>query len=342
MANMRNGMTTNEMPYAKPEERSRWDAFRLAIYNPSTNEIFGRTCSSWAALMVFYSIFYVVLAAFFAICMKGMLHTIDEKEPYFTQDRSLIGSSPGLGFRPISPDVEKDGSLIWYQAKNATNVKTWTDRINTFLEPYKKANRGGAPNTQPCDFNNPPRPGMVCTMPMESWGRCQEVNGYGYNSSTPCVFVKLNKASSFTELETTLNFGIFGWVPEYYNDTEALPEEMPLTLKNYIRTRSPKETQRYVVRFQRNTVWVSCEGENSADKENVGKIRMYPTMGIPGYYFPYLNQEGYLSPVVAIYMERPTPNVLVNVECRAWAKNINYRRHSTLREGSVHFELMVD
>lgn len=34
--------------------------------------------------------------------------------------------------------------------------------------------------------------------------------------------------------------------------------------------------------------------------------------------------------------------VLINVECRAWAKNINYRRHNTLREGSVHFELMID
>ena len=46
-------------------------------------------------LFVFYGIFYCVLGAFFAICMKGMLHTIDEKVPYWTQDRSLIGSSPG-------------------------------------------------------------------------------------------------------------------------------------------------------------------------------------------------------------------------------------------------------
>lgn len=315
---MSNGTTTNEMPYAKPVERSRWDAFRLSIYNPSTNEVLGRTCSSWGALLVFYSIFYVVLAAFFAICMKGMLNTIDEKVPYFTQGSSLIGSSPGLGFRPISPDVEKEGSLIWYQAKNASNVKTWTDRITTFLEPYKKANSGGATN-QPCDYSNPPSANKVCTMPMDQWQMCQERNGYGYNRSAPCVFVKLNK--------------IYGWVPEYYNDTNDLPKEMPESLKTFISTRAARE---------RNTVWVSCEGENSADKENIGKIRMYPTMGIPGYYFPYLNQEGYLSPVVAIWMERPTPNVLINVECRAWAKNINYRRHNTLREGSVHFELMID
>ena len=41
--------------------------------------------------------------------------------------------SVGLGFRPISPDVEKEGSLIWYQAKNSSNVKTWVDRADEFL-----------------------------------------------------------------------------------------------------------------------------------------------------------------------------------------------------------------
>lgn len=71
---------------------------------------------------------------------------------------------------------------------------------------------------------------------------------------------------------------------------------------------------------QLNTVWVSCEGENSADKENVGPIRMYPTQGIPGYYFPYENQDGYLSPVVAIWMERPTREYLVgHLTCSACA-----------------------
>lgn len=28
---------------------------------------------------------------------------------------------------------------------------------------------------------------------------------------------------------------IYGWVPEYYNTTDSLPEEMPNDLKKYIR-----------------------------------------------------------------------------------------------------------
>jgi len=38
----------------------------------------------------------------------------------------------GLGFRPMSPDVE-DGSLIYYAADNATNVEAWTSQLDEFL-----------------------------------------------------------------------------------------------------------------------------------------------------------------------------------------------------------------
>lgn len=57
--------------------------------------------------------------------------------------------------------------------------------------------------------------------------------------------------------------------------------------------------------IQLNTVWVSCEGENPADVENIGPIEYYPRQGFPGYYYPYENSEGYLSPLVAIHFKQP-------------------------------------
>lgn len=54
-----------------------------------------------------------------------------------------------------------------------------------------------------------------------------------------------------------------------------------------------------------NTIWVSCEGENPADKENIGPVQYYPRQGFPGYFFPYENSEGYLSPLVAVQFTRP-------------------------------------
>lgn len=52
-------------------------------------------------------------------------------------------------------------------------------------------------------------------------------------------------------------------------------------------------------------MWVNCEGENPADVENIGPINYYPLRGFPGYYFPFRNEEGYLSPLVAVNFEQP-------------------------------------
>jgi hypothetical protein len=61
----------------------------------------------------------------------------------------------------------------------------------------------------------------------------------------------------------------------------------------------------YIALFQLNTIWVSCEGESPADVENIGPIKYIPKRGFPGYFYPYKNSEGYLSPVMAIHFERP-------------------------------------
>lgn len=104
---------------------------------------------------------------------------------------------------------------------------------------------------------------------------------------------------------------------------------------------------------------MSCDGETPADIENIGTVNYYPRQGFPGYYFPFKRQEGYLSPLVAVHFKRPerkcrtfqllhfnifyvflTGGVLINVECKAWARNI---KHNTANKfGSVHFELMID
>lgn len=52
-------------------------------------------------------------------------------------------------------------------------------------------------------------------------------------------------------------------------------------------------------------IWITCEGENPADIENLGPINYLPHRGFPGYYFPFMNQKGYLPPILAINFERP-------------------------------------
>lgn len=88
-------------------------------------------------------------------------------------------------------------------------------------------------------------------------------------------------------------------------------------------------------------VWVSCEGDTSADTENMGYIKYTQRPGFPGYYFPYLRQQNYLSPLVCVQFRDLTPGVLVGVTCKLWAKNIEHSRRSP-RVGGVHFEIMMD
>lgn len=96
-----------------------------------------------------------------------------------------------------------------------------------------------------------------------------------------------------------LAYQIYGWRPDFYNTTENLPEKMPLDLKEHIASLKGNNS------LQLNTIWVSCEGENPADQENIGPISYLPRRGFPGYFYPYENSEGYLSPLVAVHFVRP-------------------------------------
>ena len=52
-------------------------------------------------------------------------------------------------------------------------------------------------------------------------------------------------------------------------------------------------------------IWLSCEGENPADKENIGSISYYPFPGFPTYHYPYEKQKDYLSPAVFAHLKNP-------------------------------------
>ena len=121
-----------------------------------------------------------------------------------------------------------------------------------------------------------------------NFGRCVAEKKYGYEEGQPCIFLKLNK--------------IFNWVPAYYNrelyDRNSLPEEMPNTLKDHIMSSSSASNA--------TVIWVSCEGERPADKENIGANgtikyhSMTKEQGFFGNFFPYTRAKHYLQPLVAV------------------------------------------
>lgn len=85
-------------------------------------------------------------------------------------------------------------------------------------------------------------------------------------------------------------------MPEFYDDVNDLPEDMPTDLSDHIKS-LPVEA--------RKQVWVSCNGLAPADVETIGPIEYFPNRGLPTFYYPYTNRPGYLSPLVAVHFARP-------------------------------------
>lgn len=305
-----------EQYYAPPEKLGKWEGFSKFCWNSETSQCLGRTGSSWAKILFFYLVFYAALIGYFAAMLAVFWQTLDMKMPKWQLGESLIGSNPGLGFRPMPKDDTVESTLIWYKASDNGNIEAWTSEIDKFLEPYHQ----DEDNRVDCSFDSPPAEGKVCKVPMNEWGPCTKANRYNFKKKSPCIFLKLNK--------------IFNWVPDLYNTTESLPERMPDDLREHIGAELQRGDK------NANIVWVSCAGENPADNEHIGPINYIPRRGFPGYFFPFKNVEGYLPPIVAVHFESPKNGVLVNIECKAWARNIHHDR--TDRRGSVHFELMVD
>jgi len=319
-----------EQFHLPPPKMSGWESFKLFLWNGETSEFLGRTAASWGKILIFYILFYLALSGFFIGLLCVFWTTLDMNRPKWQLDESIIGSNPGLGFRPMPPEAHLGSTLIWYKSNREENIKFWSDTINEFLKEYETPQEADNID-ESCSFNRPATEGKYCRFRAETLGNCSPAKTnqkYGFPERKPCVFLKLNK--------------IFNWTPRVFNETDASQisdpaerasfEKMPKFLKDAIaEVRDPS---------QRNLVWVSCEGESPADIENLGPVNYSPRRGFPAYYFPYKNVKGYQPPIVAVQFERPKPGVLINIECKAWAKNILYDRSE--RRGSVHFELMID
>ncbi|XP_013099809.1 sodium/potassium-transporting ATPase subunit beta-1 [Stomoxys calcitrans] len=298
-----------EFQFYAPKEKQSFGQF---FYNSNDGTYMGRTPKSWGQLLTFYAIFYIVLAGLFAICMRTLLGTLDDREPKWQLERSLIGTNPGMGFRPLSDDTAR-GSLIQFDITKNEEKQYWINLMDEFMKDYKDTVPS---NKTTCSFSERKD---VCSVNIEQLGNCSPSHSYGYNNSKPCVFLKLNK--------------IYNWLPEYYDNPAELPEDMPQQLKEHIAKVPANERQQ---------VWVTCDGLNALDKEKFGSVQYYPSQGFPSYYYPFTNQEGYLSPLIAVQFEKLPLDQMIAIECRAWAKNIEYVGSARDRQGSVTFQLYLD
>eukprot|EP00088_Acartia_fossae_P014187 TRINITY_DN17568_c0_g1_i1.p1 TRINITY_DN17568_c0_g1~~TRINITY_DN17568_c0_g1_i1.p1 ORF type:complete len:361 (-),score=43.30 TRINITY_DN17568_c0_g1_i1:95-1177(-) len=326
-------------------------------YNSKTGEILGRTFRSWCKLFSFFGLFSGMIVIIWGLFMGIFFQTIDLYIPKLRHESSLIWDSPGLGYRPagglgyqtIHGDTLGESiysSLIWFRHGGDGNFAKLRKNLDEFLSAYKPgtyANQGAT--LTGCDFESEPiGKDQSCEFNIEWLShqgqdiKCISAEHYGYYFGKPCMLLKMNR--------------VYDWRPDPYTIDEVRNHTtMPKMLKAdieqvYQEKCSGKEgtwgEDQYGLEKPcpyLNMVWLHCDGENHPDKENIGRVTYTPWRGFPGYYFPYRNQIGYLSPVVMVQLKNPAPGVIMNIQCSAWARNIGHRKN---RNGMVHFEFLMD
>jgi len=231
-----------------------------------------------------------------------------------------------MGFRPGPPDSQIESTLIWFRHGSYNgNWQKWVERLEDFVKDYEnETNWRTKTPTEDCGdlAVNAPGKKSICKVKKEELfqGNCTREHNYGFKDGRPCILLKLNR--------------IIGWEPEPLHH-EYLPDEVPQHIKDQIVKNKEDGKDELNKR-----VWIDCQGENPADRENLGSLVYHPTNGISGNYFPYTNQEGYLSPAIFVEFSQPKHGVLIAIECKAWAENIKHDRME--RKGLAHFELMID
>lgn len=303
-----------------------------------------KSSKTWLRRVPCLAFFYMVLfsaglALFWGLCLWVFYQTLDNYTPKL--QTAFIGTNPGLGFRPMRQEEDPYSSLIWFKHGGRGDWQAYKDNLDAFLAEYEPGYwaNAGASQTKCQPERGPLKKDEACEFNKEwlsdqgSDIKCISSEYYGYYHGKPCLLLKLNR--------------IYGWQPEpFYNVTEVqnLPD-MPKDLKAHITKTWEDKCRGRGAQLeeqcpQLNMVWLHCDGETDPDKENIGSVSYTPWRGFPAYFFPYWNQLGYLQPIVMVQLKNPTPGVLINIQCTAWAKFIE---HDTAKmRGSVHIEFLMD
>ncbi|KAK7084952.1 positive regulation of potassium ion import [Halocaridina rubra] len=261
-------------------------SWKLFIWNPQKKEFLCRTASSWCKIIMFYIVFYLFLAGFFTVMMIVFYSTLSDYRPTYTsKGGESIMSSPGLSVRPIFYRY-----ISYHPDINHIYASYYVGSVDEFVEKYnntRNANMGLYRNCE--DENAEIKAQDICDFDISNLAIPE---GWGYNTRSPSFIVKLNK--------------VFDWEPELIDGgSEKLPED----LRQYIRNSNGTLSK---------LVWLWCKDEN-----NTVQFTYSPRPGFPAYYYPFLDQKGYLSPLVVVSVSSPLPyDQDVKVICTAYAGNI--------------------
>lgn len=324
-------------------DRSGWEAFQYMLYNPETGEILTRTPLSWLKITAFYIVYYSFLAGFWLGAMNVFLMTMPEGQPKWMLDKSIIGSNPGVGLRPVMTDKLIDSSMYQLKAADSDHIPTteagegdknidYAVRAKLFMDLYNNTE-----GLKDCEKNEINKEGSTCIFdPVAVLGECANFPyGYTINKNAteiggskfiePCIFLKLNK--------------IWSWVPKPIGP--AKDKTIVETLEDKKYDMMSKELKEIIVKSSdRNFVWIDCFGRYPADKEAFQVEYIPKNRGLPVKYFPYMGGN-YHSPVIALKFKenKAAWGQLQHLECRTWFDGVEHQTKDKI--GLKQFEVHI-
>jgi len=302
------------------------ESFSTFLYNSEHGTVLGRTGSSWGKIGAFYFVYFSFLACWMAAMLAAFYQTLDtEKMPTYTPGKGgSILQNIALGYRPLARADNIESTLIWYQHANKKDLEHWVENLDEYTDEYMTP----VENVTYVECTEEKGPNLkldeVCEFNITMFGtNCRKENGWGYKQRQPCVLLKLNK--------------MINWEPEVYKTMEEVNKEkdMPKQLKDHIKAQTDLNLGKMP-----EMIWTSCVGKYKPDTDEIGELDYLPNQGFEKKYFPYTNVKGYKQPLVAVWFKNPAREKVINIECRAWAKNIVQSRYH--RFGLIDFELLLD
>lgn len=114
--------------------KSKLEAVKLFFWNPTTRKCMGRTRDSWLKIIAFYIALYAILAAVWSLFFYLFQQTISDRQPKWTLESSLIGTNPGLGFRPQNPPERIESALISFKEGEQGDYEHWVKDLDNFYK----------------------------------------------------------------------------------------------------------------------------------------------------------------------------------------------------------------
>ena len=92
--------------------------------------------------------------------------------------------------------------------------------------------------------------------------------------------------------------------------------------------------------------FVDCQPNTQVDRENLGGSLKFAPMSqdLPSHFFPYLFQDAYMAPLIAIKFDRPARNIAIGITCKLYAYNLTDIETGTEDEPSavLPFNLYIE